>query len=192
MWPPPPPSSNAVPTVSLIASTNSVNTGQPSMLTATASDSDGTIAKVSFYNFGILLAEVTTAPYTYAFTSTNTGVFAINAVATDDKGATGSSNSVSITVGGGVIVPGNVSPTVSMSTVPASVVAGAAVRSGAAAFLYLEVLDASFSLDGVIGAFALSNNLFVIAIGLTPVIYLGRWLIHTRLGLQPMPASDLA
>jgi hypothetical protein len=40
------------------------------------------------------------------------------------------------------------------------------VRSGAAAFLYLEVLDASFSFDGVIGAFALSNNLFVIAIGL--------------------------
>jgi uncharacterized protein len=41
-----------------------------------------------------------------------------------------------------------------------------AVQSGAASFLYLEVLDASFSFDGVIGAFALSNNLFVIAIGL--------------------------
>jgi hypothetical protein len=40
------------------------------------------------------------------------------------------------------------------------------VRSGAASFLYLEVLDASFSFDGVIGAFALSKNLFVIAIGL--------------------------
>ena len=39
-------------------------------------------------------------------------------------------------------------------------------RSGAASFLYLEVLDASFSFDGVIGAFALSNNLFIIAIGL--------------------------
>jgi len=49
---------------------------------------------------------------------------------------------------------------------PADIVAGAATRSGAAAFLYLEVLDASFSFDGVIGAFALSNNLFVIAIGL--------------------------
>lgn len=49
---------------------------------------------------------------------------------------------------------------------PADVMAGAATRSGAAAFLYLEVLDASFSFDGVIGAFALSNNLFVIAIGL--------------------------
>jgi len=47
-----------------------------------------------------------------------------------------------------------------------TVVAGAAARSGMASFLYLEVLDASFSFDGVIGAFALSNNLFVIAIGL--------------------------
>ncbi len=33
-------------------------------------------------------------------------------------------------------------------------------------FMYLEVLDASFSFDGVIGAFALTHNLFVIAIGL--------------------------
>ncbi|MGP3697547.1 DUF475 domain-containing protein [Rhodobacter sp. NSM] len=42
----------------------------------------------------------------------------------------------------------------------------AAVKGGFGAFLYLEVLDASFSFDGVIGAFALSQNLFVIAIGL--------------------------
>lgn len=39
-------------------------------------------------------------------------------------------------------------------------------RSGLAAFLYLEVLDASFSFDGVIGAFALTTNLLIIAIGL--------------------------
>jgi hypothetical protein len=39
-------------------------------------------------------------------------------------------------------------------------------KGGLGAFLYLEVLDASFSFDGVIGAFALSKNLFVIAIGL--------------------------
>ena len=47
-----------------------------------------------------------------------------------------------------------------------STIGGQVVRSGVASFLYLEVLDASFSFDGVIGAFALSNNLFVIAIGL--------------------------
>ena len=45
-------------------------------------------------------------------------------------------------------------------------VTGAVVRSGLAAFLYLEVLDASFSFDGVIGAFALSNNMIIIALGL--------------------------
>lgn len=42
----------------------------------------------------------------------------------------------------------------------------AVAKSGFASFLYLEVLDASFSFDGVIGAFALTNNLFVIALGL--------------------------
>jgi hypothetical protein len=41
-----------------------------------------------------------------------------------------------------------------------------AARGGLGAFLYLEVLDASSSFDGVIGAFGLSQNLFVIAIGL--------------------------
>jgi len=40
------------------------------------------------------------------------------------------------------------------------------VRSGLIGFLYLEILDASFSFDGVIGAFALSSNLFIIMIGL--------------------------
>ncbi|MEZ5911448.1 MAG: DUF475 domain-containing protein [Paracoccaceae bacterium] len=42
----------------------------------------------------------------------------------------------------------------------------AASAGGLGAFLYLETLDASFSFDGVIGAFALTHNLFLIAIGL--------------------------
>lgn len=33
-------------------------------------------------------------------------------------------------------------------------------------FLYLEVLDASFSFDGVIGAFAITNDIFYMALGL--------------------------
>lgn len=45
--------------------------------------------------------------------------------------------------------------------------AGQVVRSGLAGFIYLNVLDASFSFDGVIGAFALSNNMVVIALGLS-------------------------
>ncbi|MDC0886746.1 DUF475 domain-containing protein [Altererythrobacter sp.] len=47
------------------------------------------------------------------------------------------------------------------------IAAGEIVRSGLGGFLYLEVLDASFSFDGVIGAFALSNNMIIIALGLS-------------------------
>ncbi|MFW3168386.1 DUF475 domain-containing protein [Geodermatophilus sp. CPCC 206100] len=44
--------------------------------------------------------------------------------------------------------------------------AKAVAGAGAAAFLYLEVLDASFSFDGVIGAFAISSDILIIALGL--------------------------
>jgi hypothetical protein len=44
--------------------------------------------------------------------------------------------------------------------------ASMAARAGLGTFLYLEVLDASFSFDGVIGAFAITSNIFLIAIGL--------------------------
>lgn len=44
--------------------------------------------------------------------------------------------------------------------------AGMMAKGGLGAFWYLEVLDASFSFDGVIGVFALTQNLFLIAIGL--------------------------
>ena len=40
------------------------------------------------------------------------------------------------------------------------------VRSGIIGLIYLEILDASFSFDGVIGAFALSSDIFIIMIGL--------------------------
>jgi hypothetical protein len=41
-----------------------------------------------------------------------------------------------------------------------------AKRSGVMGFLYLEVLDASFSFDGVIGAFAITRDVVVIMLGL--------------------------
>lgn len=42
----------------------------------------------------------------------------------------------------------------------------AGVVSGLSAFMYLEVLDATFSFDGVIGAFAFTTNLLLIVIGI--------------------------
>ncbi len=43
---------------------------------------------------------------------------------------------------------------------------GVAGRAAFFLFLYLEVLDASFSFDGVIGAFAITQDIFIIATGL--------------------------
>ena len=45
-------------------------------------------------------------------------------------------------------------------------VGDAVKRGGVAGFLYLEVLDASFSFDGVIGAFAITNDVVIIMLGL--------------------------
>ncbi|MET8687870.1 DUF475 domain-containing protein [Streptomyces sp. NPDC004732] len=47
--------------------------------------------------------------------------------------------------------------------VPAVVMAG---KAAFFMFLYLEVLDASFSFDGVIGAFAITNDIVLMALGL--------------------------
>ena len=41
------------------------------------------------------------------------------------------------------------------------------VRQGVGGFLYLELIDSSFSFDGVVGAFALTNNLLFILLGLS-------------------------
>ncbi|NHR05563.1 DUF475 domain-containing protein [Chromobacterium haemolyticum] len=42
----------------------------------------------------------------------------------------------------------------------------AAAKNGLIGFVYLETLDASFSMDGVIAAFAITNNFWLIAAGL--------------------------
>lgn len=44
--------------------------------------------------------------------------------------------------------------------------ANAVKCSGLVGFLYLELIDASFSLDGVLGAFALSKDILIITLGL--------------------------
>jgi hypothetical protein len=48
----------------------------------------------------------------------------------------------------------------------AKMVDAAARTGGFVSFMYLELIDASFSLDGVLGAFALSKDIVIISIGL--------------------------
>jgi len=69
-------------------------------ISANASDADGSIAKVAFYNGSALLGEDTSAPYSYTWTGVAAGTYTLKVIATDNGGATGSSATVTVTVTG--------------------------------------------------------------------------------------------
>jgi hypothetical protein len=66
---------------------------------ATASDPDGTISKVEFYNGETELVELTSAPYTYIWKDVAAGSYSITAIATDNVGDTTKSSPVEFEVG---------------------------------------------------------------------------------------------
>jgi hypothetical protein len=56
-------------------------------LTATASDSDGSVIRVDFYAGSVLIGSDTTAPYSMSWNSVVAGAYALTAVARDNAGA---------------------------------------------------------------------------------------------------------
>lgn len=89
LWVPGAPLTNQAPSLVL----NTPKEGQvfrsatPMLISASASDSDGTLAKVEFFDGTTKLAEFTTAPYRFLWSGAAAGPHTIRAVATDDKGA---------------------------------------------------------------------------------------------------------
>ncbi|HCU24996.1 MAG TPA: hypothetical protein DF383_08265 [Deltaproteobacteria bacterium] len=79
-------------------------------LTATASDSDGTIAKVEFFSGAVKLGEALASPYTFNWNNVPAGTYVLTAKATDDLGASTTSDPVNIIV--------NVSPAVNLTQPP--------------------------------------------------------------------------
>lgn len=67
-------------------------------ITAKASDKDGTIYKVEFYNGKTLLATEYSSPYTYAWKNVTPGRYIITAVATDNDKLKTTSDKVEVTV----------------------------------------------------------------------------------------------
>ena len=104
---------NVAPTVTMTAPANNSSYTAPATinLAATATDSDGIVAKVEFYQGSTRLATVTTAPYIYAWTSVVGGSYVLTAKATDDRGAVTTSAAINVKV--------NKTPTVSI-TAPAN------------------------------------------------------------------------
>lgn len=91
---------NSLPQVSVSAPTAGSTFEAPAsiQLQATASDSDGTVTQVAFYSNGALLATDTTSPYSYLYTGVAAGSYTLTAIATDNLGATKTSDGVPITV----------------------------------------------------------------------------------------------
>lgn len=114
------------PVVSITAPANgaSFTSGTAINISATASDADGTVTKVEFFSGTTKLGEDTTSPYTFAFANPTVGTHALVARATDDKGTTKNSSTVSVTVNATVA---NTSPSVAIT----SPVAGSSFASGA-------------------------------------------------------------
>jgi hypothetical protein len=92
---------NLAPTIAITAPLNGQTffTGQPITLTATASDSDGTVAKVEFLLDGLTIGAGSSPPFKQVSTTISAGSHTLQARATDNLGAVTTSPSVTITVG---------------------------------------------------------------------------------------------
>lgn len=92
----------SAPTVSLASPADGAQfaAGAPIAITAAASDADGTVTKVEFFDGTSKLGEATQAPFTYTWTGAAPGSHVLSAKATDDSTLTTSSNSLTIAVTG--------------------------------------------------------------------------------------------
>ncbi|MGE5169728.1 MAG: Ig-like domain-containing protein [Rudaea sp.] len=134
---------NKAPSVTLTSPVNGAafTLGMEIPLEATASDVDGSIAKVEFYRDGTtLLGAASTPPYRYVWTADAPGEFAITAKAYDNRRGTATSSPVAISVSS------NQLPVVTL----ASPVAGSYVMPGSTVALTADARDA----DGTIASVA--------------------------------------
>ncbi len=90
----------STPLVTITSPLNDANFTEPATVTinATASDNDGSVTKVEFYNGATLLGMDATSPYSFDWTNAPAGNYTISAKATDNDGYTTISNLVKIVV----------------------------------------------------------------------------------------------
>jgi hypothetical protein len=90
---------NILPTVSLVspADNSTYTAGKPLTIAANASDFDGSIQKVDFFQNNILISSDNTAPYLITWNPT-AGNYVLTGVATDNGGAVSNSQAIDITI----------------------------------------------------------------------------------------------
>ena len=128
-------SANVPPTVTLSAP-SAATVGAPVTLNATATDIDGAVAKVEFYDGATLIGTDTTAPYSLTWTFSSAGTHSVTAKATDDKAAATTSVAISVSVSSAANVPPSVTlsaPSAATLGTPVTLSATAADSDGAVA-----------------------------------------------------------
>ncbi|HEY8400634.1 MAG TPA: Ig-like domain-containing protein, partial [Cytophagaceae bacterium] len=95
--------SNQAPLVSITSPANNATFTAPATvnITATASDPDGSVSKVEFYNGSQYLGEDTSSPYTYSWTNVSAGNYTITAKVYDNLNLSSTSSPVNISVSEG-------------------------------------------------------------------------------------------
>ncbi|HYE73165.1 MAG TPA: Ig-like domain-containing protein, partial [Blastocatellia bacterium] len=103
----PPPSANQPPTVSITSPANNATFTAPANITidANASDSDGSISQVEFYQGSTLLGTDTNSPYSFAWNNVAAGSYSLTAKAKDNAGAVTTSSAINITVNAATSTP---------------------------------------------------------------------------------------
>jgi glucose/arabinose dehydrogenase/PKD repeat protein len=91
---------NNPPTAALTSPANGASFNAPANITlaATANDTDGTVAKVEFFEGANKLGEDTTSPYSFAWNGVAAGSYTLTVKATDDRGATTISGAITLSV----------------------------------------------------------------------------------------------
>ncbi|HEX5731197.1 MAG TPA: PKD domain-containing protein [Blastocatellia bacterium] len=97
---PPPPNQPPLVTITSPANGAAFNAPANIAITATASDSDGSVTRVDFFGDGAFIGMSTGPPYTVSWNGVSAGTHTIRATATDNQGAT-SSHQISVTVNSG-------------------------------------------------------------------------------------------
>ncbi len=136
------PPANKLPSVNLTSPANNANfsTGSAITLTATASDSDGSVSKVEFFNGTTKLGEDLTSPYSYVWSNVSAGSYSLTARATDNQSGVTTSSPVSVTV-----TNPNPPPVVTL-TAPAN---NAVFSSGATVTISANATDANGTVSKV-------------------------------------------
>jgi RHS repeat-associated protein len=130
---------NSLPSVSITSPGNNTILIAPATFTvrASASDSDGSIARVEFYNGAKLVGAATSAPYSVTLSNAAAGFLDLTATATDNRGASSTSAPVTVIV--------NSLPSVSLT----SPTGNASFKAPANIPLAVQVADADGSIANV-------------------------------------------